>query len=446
MKKIILVVAAVALVAVAGIAIFAIRRPSRTPSGNDQPDQGGGKPLAAVLPADSEYPAVGACVEPGDENVVRVEVNQDVPSPRCQKMTAKQRLVIKNKTSEPLSLWFGDKKEYVFSVAANGEYAISQPVGELLAPRVHVLHGSPYEGPAVWLLDVATPYLYRFSDYPAPDAYTGPRANVDFETSPAAAKIVGPRIIDGLTYGPNFAGHYTVIEWGCGASCQMHAIVDAKTGAIVEYSLGSAFSLQYRLDSRLLVANPPLYLDELSEAPAGVAVEYYEMKDGRLNLLARQARGEGSSMVCIQVITRAKSTLTGEEKDFPTPCAVPFGWEPMAAPTPGSGGILPYDSGVQGKVILGPNCPVQREPPDPACADKPYVTAVQVIAADSPSSAPFAIAETDQEGNFRVMLPPGEYGLQPVGGNPFPRCETQTIAIEPGALHEVRLSCDTGIR
>lgn len=31
--------------------------------------------------------------------------------------------------------------------------------------------------------------------------------------------------------------------------------------------------------------------------------------------------------LCIQVITRARNVETGEEKDFPTPCDVPKGWE-----------------------------------------------------------------------------------------------------------------------
>jgi|GEM_PF-3685261 len=33
--------------------------------------------------------------------------------------------------------------------------------------------------------------------------------------------------------------------------------------------------------------------------------------------------------VCIQVITSAKNTQTGEVRDFPTPCDVPAGWEPL---------------------------------------------------------------------------------------------------------------------
>ena len=113
----------------------------------------------------------------------------------------------------------------------------------------------------------------------------------------------------------------------------------------------------------------------------------------------------------------------------------------------------PLDSGVSGIVLLGPTCPViqeslpaGRQVPDLNCADKPYKTTVQVIAIGSPQSSPFAVVESDYQGQYRVMLPPGEYGLQPVGGNPLPRCETKNVTIEPNVIKEVNLSCDTGIR
>lgn len=71
--------------------------------------------------------------------------------------------------------------------------------------------------------------------------------------------------------GPNFAGHFTVAEWGCGAGCVSVAIIDAATGSIYhgpfrilswemrkyegEYAaIDDKFrQLEYRLDSRLLV-------------------------------------------------------------------------------------------------------------------------------------------------------------------------------------------------
>ena len=35
----------------------------------------------------------------------------------------------------------------------------------------------------------------------------------------------------------------------------------------------------------------------------------------------------GDETVCIQVITAGKNKVTGEVKDFPSPCDVPEGWE-----------------------------------------------------------------------------------------------------------------------
>lgn len=114
-------------------------------------------------------------------------------------------------------------------------------------------------------------------------------------------------------------------------------------------------------------------------------------------------------------------------------------------PCPSGSSILPYDSGVEGTVLLGPTCPVMRVG-DTTCADKPYATTVQVILLKSPKSSTFATAQSDKEGKYKIMLPPGDYALQPLGGAPLPRCETKNITIEPGKIIQVDLNCDTGIR
>ena len=116
--------------------------------------------------------------------------------------------------------------------------------------------------------------------------------------------------------------------------------------------------------------------------------------------------------------------------------------EPVDEPT----GILPFKSGVKGRVLLGPTCPVVQYPLDPKCADKPYQTTVQVIAVGSPKSSTFATVESDENGNYMVFLPPGEFALQPVGGNMLPRCETKEVTIEPDVMLEIDLYCDSGIR
>ncbi len=101
----------------------------------------------------------------------------------------------------------------------------------------------------------------RFEDYPATEIFKG---------SPAAPKLRGPgdrlfrtKIREGAAKGPNFAGHFTIADWGCGAGCVSIAIVDAKDGRIYDapfqaLAWGMAFMkaepLAYKLDSRLLIA------------------------------------------------------------------------------------------------------------------------------------------------------------------------------------------------
>lgn len=106
--------------------------------------------------------------------------------------------------------------------------------------------------------------------------------------------------------------------------------------------------------------------------------------------------------------------------------------------------ILPFDSGIMGKVLLGPVCPVVREG-DTSCDDKPYVTTINIFNSRGIDS-PFSSVDSDKDGDYKVMLPPGDYTLRPTGGNIFPRCGEQSVMVEPGVISEINLFCDTGIR
>ena len=48
----------------------------------------------------------------------------------------------------------------------------------------------------------------------------------------AEARRFRTMIREAAAKGPNFAGHFTVAEWGCGAGCVSVAIIDAATGSI----------------------------------------------------------------------------------------------------------------------------------------------------------------------------------------------------------------------
>ena len=61
--------------------------------------------------------------------------------------------------------------------------------------------------------------------------------------------------------GPNFAGHFTLVKWGCGSPCLAFIIIDAKTGTVYDPGFpvacanenGMDASADYKLTSRLLI-------------------------------------------------------------------------------------------------------------------------------------------------------------------------------------------------
>ncbi len=100
---------------------------------------------------------------------------------------------------------------------------------------------------------------------------------------------------------------------------------------------------------------------------------------------------------------------------------------------------------VEGMVEAGPVCPVEREPPDPACAPRPVAGAEIVVVAGDGSDV--ARVSSDEDGTFVVDLLPGIYELvgQPVEGLmgvPAP----VTIDVGPAGVGEIVLAYDTGIR
>ena len=120
---------------------------------------------------------------------------------------------------------------------------------------------------------------------------------------------------------------------------------------------------------------------------------------------------------------------------------------PAATTTPptggGGGGILPYNSGIQGVVMAGPTCPVERDPPDPACADRPLAT--NIIISRKGSTQVFATVQSNAQGMFQISLPPGEYVVSG-GGQVFPRCSDAEVIVGQTGYTAVNMSCDTGIR
>lgn len=92
--------------------------------------------------------------------------------------------------------------------------------------------------------------------------------------------------------GPNFAGHFIVIVWGCGAACLRMVICDAITGAVYDpplsagglalpilapaYAAGSAPDVEYYRDSRLMVIEATPH----SDRPNVASYTFYFLWEG----------------------------------------------------------------------------------------------------------------------------------------------------------------------
>ncbi len=118
--------------------------------------------------------------------------------------------------------------------------------------------------------------------------------------------------------------------------------------------------------------------------------------------------------------------------------AVPDAAWPGSAPAAGR-------TGIGGRATSGPVCPVEQNPPDPACAARPVAGAVIMIR--NAAGADLFRVTTGADGSFFAELPAGGYvvAAQPANGlmgTPAP----VNVTVNPGATSLVELSYDTGIR
>ena len=101
-------------------------------------------------------------------------------------------------------------------------------------------------------------------------------------------------------------------------------------------------------------------------------------------------------------------------------------------------------SGIEGTILISPVCPVERNPPLPECAPKPYQATVIVKSADGTRQV--ARFSSDSDGRFSVALDPGKYLLVPSNGEPYPRAPSQVVRVEPHKFAQVSINYDSGMR
>ncbi len=105
---------------------------------------------------------------------------------------------------------------------------------------------------------------------------------------------------------------------------------------------------------------------------------------------------------------------------------------------------------LEGKISIGPICPVERDPPDPNCqpTEETY-KAWQIAVWTTDKENKVALIEPNTDGNYNLELPVGNYVVDleeqkpfGIGGNNLPA----TITINSKETTILNVDIDTGIR
>jgi hypothetical protein len=113
----------------------------------------------------------------------------------------------------------------------------------------------------------------------------------------------------------------------------------------------------------------------------------------------------------------------------------------LVVPSIATGTAAGPPSGVHGRVLYGPTCPVQRV--GQSCT-RPYEATIRILR--EPSGKLVSTVRSSAKGTFDVRLSPGRYQLRPQTGRPFPRSSPQTVTVHPHRYTSVTISYDSGIR
>jgi hypothetical protein len=125
----------------------------------------------------------------------------------------------------------------------------------------------------------------QFRKYPVAEIYNGKNAPVVLKT--ADDRMFKTRLREASkTQKPNFAGRYILTTWGCGTSCVMGAVIDAKTGAVHWFDFTVCCwptdgddrfrPIEVRLNSKLIV-----FAGARNEKEGDVGAHFYKFDGGR---------------------------------------------------------------------------------------------------------------------------------------------------------------------
>jgi hypothetical protein len=172
----------------------------------------------------------------------------------------------------------------------------------IIVPQTGRWMSSPTQKTPIWQQNRRP----TFADFPVQKIYRGTPAAVDVMSYPGA-RTFRTQFRTQAPKGPNFAGHYTVVTWGCGSNCQIYAIVDAETGKIYggvgdQMGAGLDRGASFRLDSTLFIADPPLPPDAFAyedDPIYSVPARYYVWESQKSLLIYEEScHVVGKKQVC----------------------------------------------------------------------------------------------------------------------------------------------------
>lgn len=133
----------------------------------------------------------------------------------------------------------------------------------------------------------------KASDFPAEGRFAGSTVFSDFKGRDRAFNSFRTRIRDGLREGPNFAGHFSLIQFGCGTGCSSVIVADNNTGRPVDFPRGGESNMNLELvfsrDSRLLTTQ------WLNYEAGRCFLEYFDFRNGAWNSLGKRDIGDADA-------------------------------------------------------------------------------------------------------------------------------------------------------
>jgi hypothetical protein len=159
---------------------------------------------------------------------------------------------------------------------------------------------APSECRLIKATDLVDPHAPTFDAYPViREEVVNPKLNPASNTNARKYRTV---LRLAIAEGPNFAGYYRLVHWGCGTSCAMFAVVNLKTGRVMTPESFSevvgvnlyadeflpntesdGWGFRHRSDSKLLVLAGALLHENKNDSKEGAF--YFVLKGEKLHLI-----------------------------------------------------------------------------------------------------------------------------------------------------------------